>query len=362
MDDEQRDNANGQLIIGSNSAVAALHAERFTPAQLELIKRTVCKGATDDEFRLFMEVCKLRGLNPMARQIYAIRRRQWNPKTRQYEEMMTHQTSIDGFRLNAERSRKYAGQLGPLFTDDGDTWTDAWIKNTPPKAAKVGVLRHDFKEPLWAFARFDAYCPRNDKNEPTGLWKSMPDGQIAKCAEALALRRAFPEELSGLYVAEEMAQAARSEVQVQEIADSSDRTEIMKPESQPAPKAAEAAKPRRAAKVEVVRDEPKQPAPREPGDESGGNSRGATPEGLSVGNMNMLLWAFRNAGLTTKEGSARAAIEWLANYLRQEIVYDDAKSETANLRDLLQRLDVSQVAPITAALKNVKQQEPETDA
>lgn len=183
----------------------------MTPRQKEILKATICKGASDDELDYFLEVCKLRQLNPFARQIYAIKRRNWNGATKSYDESIVHQTSIDGFRLIAERSGKYAGQLGPFFTADGEKWLDAWIEDTPPKACKVAILRHDFKEPLWAMARFNAYCPRNDKGEPTGLWRNMPDGQLAKCTEALGLRRAFPEELSGLYTTDEMQQAKQIE-------------------------------------------------------------------------------------------------------------------------------------------------------
>lgn len=164
----------------------------FTPEQVELIKTTIAKGATNDELKLFIEVCKARGLNPFLRQIYAIRR----------SGQMVYQTAIDGFRLIAERTRRYAGQLGPQWTEDGRNWTDAWIENYPPKAARVAVLRHDFQQPLWAVARFDAYYVPDSP-----LWKKMPEVMIAKCAEALALRKAFPEDLSGIYTHEEMAQA-----------------------------------------------------------------------------------------------------------------------------------------------------------
>lgn len=181
---------------------------RITPEQLALIKKTIFRDATDEELALFKHICELRQLDPFARQIYARKQRQFNYKTQKYDEAMVIITGIDGFRLIAERSKKYAGQLGPFFTEDGEKWLDAWIKDTPPKAVKVAVLRHDFKEPMWSMARFNAYCPHNDKGEPTGQWRSMPDGMIAKCAEALALRRAFPEELSGLYTNDEMQQAA----------------------------------------------------------------------------------------------------------------------------------------------------------
>lgn len=163
-------------------------ASSISRDQIDLWKRTYCKGVSNDELELFVNVCRRTGLSPEARQIFAVKR----------GNTMTIQTSIDGLRLIAERSGKYAGQLGPFYTDDGVKWLDCWVKDTPPLAAKVAALRHDFKEPVWASARFKAY---SQSSQP---WQKMPDLMIAKCAEALALRKAFPQECSGLYTEDEM--------------------------------------------------------------------------------------------------------------------------------------------------------------
>lgn len=175
----------------------------FDRDQINLLKSTVAKGTDDNQLKLFMHVCQKTGLDPLSRQIYCVLRKDHKSGTNQ----MTIQTSIDGFRLIAQRSQQYAGQLGPQWCDEDGVWLDVWLKKKSPAAARVGVLRHDFKEPLWGVARFDAYAQRFPDGNLMGLWGKMPDVMIAKCAESLALRKAFPQELSGIYTSEEMTQA-----------------------------------------------------------------------------------------------------------------------------------------------------------
>ena len=175
--------------------------------QLAALKQIGLADAPKPELAVFLHYCQRTGLDPFARQIYMINR----------GGRYTIQSSIDGLRIVAQRSGEYAGQAEPLWCDETGQWTDVWLKNTPPFAAKVGVYRKGFAEPLWAVARMDAYGQVGRDGKPMGLWAKMPDVMLAKCAESLALRKAFPNDLSGIYTAEEMNQADSTPIKQIEV-------------------------------------------------------------------------------------------------------------------------------------------------
>lgn len=157
------------------------------------------------DLMIFLQQCQRTGLDPFAKQVYMIGR--WDGRLKRKK--WTIQTGIDGFRIIAERSRQYAGQTPMQWCGPDGVWKDVWLEATPPAAARVGIIRRDFREPLVAVALFREYAAKN-KDHPEkydGLWGSKPAHMLGKVAEALGLRRAFPNDMSGIYVDEEMAAA-----------------------------------------------------------------------------------------------------------------------------------------------------------
>jgi phage recombination protein Bet len=176
--------------------------EFWTDQQLAVLRTLGLEQATKADLALFLSYAQRTGLDPFSRQLYMIGR--WDGRAQAMR--FTIQASIDGLRVVAARSGEYAGQTAPEWCGPDGKWVDVWLDVVPPAAAKVGVYRHGFAEPLVSVARYDSYCPMKD-GKPTGLWKSMPDVMLSKVAEALALRKAFPNDLSGIYSDEEMDQA-----------------------------------------------------------------------------------------------------------------------------------------------------------
>ena len=180
-------------------------AKHFNPKQIDILKNSICKGVSNEEFEIFLMACAKTQLDPFMRQIYAVKRKAKKPDG-SWGETMTIQTGIDGYRLIAERTGCYAPGPEPTYVMDANgnlTSATAYIK----KQTKDGTWHT-----VSASAFLDEYCQTfTDKNtgekKPTGMWVNMPKTMLAKCAEAQSLRKAFPAEMSGVYTKEEMQQA-----------------------------------------------------------------------------------------------------------------------------------------------------------
>lgn len=178
------------------------HGVTFTDEQLRIIRDICAPGCSDDEFVIFLHHCGRTGLDPLSKQIYGIMR--WN--SREKRKVLTIMTSIDGYRVIASRTQQHAGTDDAIFTIDA---------SGRPTVASVTVYRvvRGVRCPFTASARWEEYVPEDDNGKPAGLWGKMPKLMLSKCAESLALRKAFPEALSGVYTEDEMAQAENAPVE-----------------------------------------------------------------------------------------------------------------------------------------------------
>jgi phage recombination protein Bet len=185
-------NAIVQMVPGPMQAIGP---QRFSTEQRRLIFDTCCGGASETEAQVLIAIAEARGLNPLLSECYFVKR--WD-KDRGV--VWAVQASIDAFRIKAEETGDYGGQDAPSFerNDKGDVVSATvrvYRKSVPGRPFAVGV------------AYWDEYVQRAKDGKPTRFWSNMPRNQLAKCAEALALRKAFPKVLARIYTPDEMQQA-----------------------------------------------------------------------------------------------------------------------------------------------------------
>jgi phage recombination protein Bet len=184
----------------------------WTPKQAAALQQLGVADASNADLAVFFHVVSRSGLDPFARQIYMIGRREKN-KNDQWVTKQTIQTGIDGYRLIARRAADKAGEKlaepEPRWCGKDLQWLEAWPFDEPPAACKVVIYRDG--EPFAGVVNYREFVQVNRDGKPTSMWKRMPANQLAKCAEAQALRKAYPQELAGIYVEDEMHQASNPE-------------------------------------------------------------------------------------------------------------------------------------------------------
>jgi len=207
---------------------------QLRPHQLELIRRTIAKDCSREEFDLFIEVAQRYGLDPFRRQIMPLVFAKDRPDKRR----MTIIVGIDGQRMIAHRCGNYRAAGEPT----------QFVENRRKKSetnplglalARVTLHQQDNKGdwfPVVGEAYWDELAPIRDvwEEDPltgataktgrqvldaSGNWGRMPRLMLAKCATMQALRAGWPDQFGGLYVEEELDRAKALDLAASEIAD-----------------------------------------------------------------------------------------------------------------------------------------------
>lgn len=296
----------------THGSALALSADQdyWNDKQLAALRHMGVENAHGGDLAVFHHVCQRTGLDPFARQIHMIGRNSKNQRTNEWETKYTIQTGIDGFRLigrrAADRAHETISVEAPQWAHEDGSWRDVWMpKWGLPIAARVLLRRNG--EPFTAVALFDEYKQTKRDGGLTSMWAQRPAGQLAKCAEALAWRMAFPQDLSGIYADEEMGQADR-------------------PERHEVPAVGGSAADRMGAVLGTVvpPDEPDS----EPVDES-------APDSVTSSQIKKLGASMRDAGLTDRS----AALAYVAKIIGREVGSRNelTKDEASRVIDALER-------------------------
>lgn len=210
--------------LSTTSSAALANASGWDENQVNILRSQIMPDATDDELRYFLNLAKITGLDPFRKQVFAVKRYDSNKRA----EVWAYQTSIDGFRSLAEKTGLYAGSDAPTF-DEGVSLFECTSQGRQyPSVANVTVWKivKGVRYPFTGIAAWSEYAQKTKAGQPTRFWQTMPFTMLAKCAEAQALRKAFPQSLGGLYTREEMAQADNDQIALEPEMTQEQRAEI----------------------------------------------------------------------------------------------------------------------------------------
>lgn len=161
--------------------LSAMPAIRFSATDIDTIKKSLCpKDITDSELKVFLHACMQTGLSPLLGQIYPLKTRGG----------IKPYVGVDGYRALAEKTGLFGGVVGPLWcgSEKPPQWTDAWLEDEPPVACKVGIIRKDWEQVTWGFAKLSSCIVDSNEN-----YRKRPEHMIAVRAECQAFRKAFPQ-------------------------------------------------------------------------------------------------------------------------------------------------------------------------
>lgn len=192
-----------EIAVNTVGALAlAPDQTEWTAPQVAALEQMGIHDAPMGDQLVFLHQAQRTGLDPFARQIYMISRWDQQSGRKKY----TIQAGIDGLRVIAERTGRYEGRTPWQWCGEDGVWRNVWLDpKRSPTAARCAVYKRGFREPLEAVAHFKEFAQTKKGGELTSMWATKGAHMIGKVAEALALRAAFPQDLSGVYIPEEMA-------------------------------------------------------------------------------------------------------------------------------------------------------------
>lgn len=179
----------------------------FDSTHAWLVGQHIAPNATPAEIQLFLMQARSLDLNPFTGQIWLVPRKDSNHRTVHKSEI-----GVAGFRFVAERSGNYGGSLDPEWLDAEGNWHDVWISHENPVAARVRVVRKDWDQPSTGTVTWKATAVKKRNGDYGPFWSNGKGAnQLAKCAEVLALRKAFPD-LAGVLLEGETGDMGPEEV------------------------------------------------------------------------------------------------------------------------------------------------------
>ena len=205
---------------------------------LATLKNSIYPGAKDESIAMAISYCKAAGLDPLLKPVHIVPMSVKNSETGSSNYRDVVMPGIGLYRIQAARSNQYAGVSEPEFGEtiiedlDGVTVSyPLWCKVVVKKIVCGNIVEFAAKE-YWK-ENYAAAGKENGRKltSPNAMWQKRPFAQLAKCAEAQALRKAFPEFISHQPTAEEMEGKVLNEFEPKDLTSSVQANTALKEEA-----------------------------------------------------------------------------------------------------------------------------------